>query len=330
MWRAVFAWMIVGRLRVLLAFVCCASSAAAQGPSRERDLAPPSRYDNARARIVGRIARPSRATLTHALTLGTSPDETARRLYGSNGPSVIDRLRQIGPGFEALAYHPGLVTRLDEFARFVAANGLREGAPEKARAAFSRHLGTKIVYRAEPLTHAELERTAVRGLESRLSQRDLDLSLVLHESTAVESDYGAHIAADTMSDSIRKQVAARVSGSTRVNDPLLSVTDHPEVGIAIVGRVVRQSRSQGGIEKQLHVFKLRLPVLDLISQESPIIDERTGRSFMKITRGDGSTVSHEFPSAAVESFVLFRVKPSEIVGHTIVEPDMTFTTAAKE
>jgi hypothetical protein len=144
--------------------------------------------------------KPTRAMLTERLLeVSKSTEELAQMLYGDKGAKVLARLKRIGPGFDRLVHHPGLVIRLAAFESFVRSSGLRHSPPEIALEAFRQKLGTATVFRAVALTDKQLETILKQGLESDFGRHDFDLELELMPEDMREKKGDANMREDRLS-----------------------------------------------------------------------------------------------------------------------------------
>lgn len=278
-----------------------------------RNLGAIQSYYGRLTRMKGNVARPPRALFVSHLQQET-PEATAQHLYGDEAPRVLARLRSFGPGFDRLAFHPGVVTRLSEFKHFLDRRGLRGTAPEAALAAFSRSLGTRTMYRALALDDAGAARIATRGIESSLSRHDLDLDLVWPKPTFDGGAPSKEEGNGGIGSSIARSITNRLMGWGGMADPLLSVAVDRDVAIAATAPFATNG-------KQIHVYELRVPVLDTFRTGKPgsVLARHQDRQWLVLDHPDGRVEKVPFPAADTESFLLYRIDPKEIVGHTIAD-----------
>ncbi|MEO6953719.1 MAG: hypothetical protein ABI321_18090 [Polyangia bacterium] len=243
-----------------------------------------------------------------------TPEATATHLYGEAAPRVLARLRSFGPGFDRLAYHPGLVTRMSEFKRFLDQHGLRNAKPEDALAAFSRSLGTRTVYRALALDAAGAARIKVRGIESALSQHDMDLGIIWPKPTFDGMTPTHERGDDGFGLPVARSISNRLTGWGGMTDPLLSVAADRDVAIAATAPFATDG-------KQIHVYQLRVPAIDMfhMGKKGSVLPRNQDRQWLVLDHPDGHVVKVPFPAADTESFMLYRIDPKEIVGHTIAD-----------
>ncbi|MGK5086906.1 hypothetical protein WDW86_05060 [Bdellovibrionota bacterium FG-2] len=231
--------------------------------------------------------------------LQPSLDQFASTRYGRGGLNVLQRLRALSPGFGKLIVDPGLTIRLDEFEAFVKTNNLLKEDPWHVRDKFKQFLGETTLYRALALTPEEFETIQRVGIGSKLA----------HLKT---------LQANYFEKSLNQEMDLRV---TKVGgnwlDPLMSVTDYPDVANAVASRYA----SPG---KKVYLFTLKVPELDIIYQSfhSEVMKYPYSRAStdLHVVQG-GKRIILPFPSRKVESFLLYYVSPNQIVSSQLVEPE---------
>lgn len=283
-------------------------------------------------REVFAIPRNSSAFLTNAPSRVLELEKLSRAIgdfdawgydrYGHEGMARAQRLAKLDPSFQVLIVDPGLVLRLDQFEKFVVDNALASGDPWAARQAFAESLGTRKVYRSlvvDSLTHQAILKS---GIESNLVR-----------SGASDSTKALYL-----EGKLDRAIADRMQprGENK-RDPLLSVSDHVEVASAATSfsRVnsVGSAFSMGGPFammtemfrqgfQQTYVYELRIPEIDIV--HTPTGDRllRSPVAGMNITISSfgGLPKTYSFSDRQVESFILLKIEPSEIVSARLLMP----------
>lgn len=208
------------------------------------------------------------------------------------GPDAWLKLKSLGVEFAELGTDPGLVQRLDSFIRFVKKRNLSKEDPWKARKLFAESLGYKKAYRALALSPTEYEQVIREGLHSR----------VLRNENILDSMF---------TENLSHRVLNRILGQEPEGDSFLSITDYPEIAEAVAARYA--TPEQG---KKVYLFELKVPVIDtiFISQNGPF---RMGYYSKDIVTKKivllPSMKNFSFDAKA-ESFVMYKIEPSEIIG----------------
>jgi hypothetical protein len=259
------------------------------------------------------LERGEQATRHEFMTLlgaAGTPEQLAHQLYGEHGARAVEELKQLSPGFERLVIHPGLVTRLSEFKKFVKDKDLEGAEPKRALDAFRDFLGTKLVYRALALPPGGVEEVLAHGMDSIQARAEgwrlQYLATPPEDRQRWELENGApyHLA-DIIDE--------RVSGSGR--DVLLSVGELPNVAIAAAGNYAPD-------KKGVTLFTLRVPTLDVFhpGASDSVLPSKEVPPRTLILNGSKNETRYAFPNPAVESFMLYKIGPEEIVEHQTIDP----------
>ena len=245
------------------------------------------------------------AFISEAARMVENAQSFSLQRYGKEGPKLLKRLEKLNPHFAALIVDPGLVLRLDQFEKFVKQNHYSKLDPWELRRLFSKSLGSRRVYRALSLSEEEVEQMKTMGMKSKLINvfddyvKDKNPKWVNYELNA----------------NLNKQVIDRAAYPAAY-DSLLSVTEMPEVGIAVSKRYLEAN-------KNVYLFELEVPELDILYQKQKgLLDyaEGANRYYLRLTRG-----SHveEYPYAdrKTESFILYQVNASEIKSVKKIAPE---------
>ncbi|MEO8703033.1 MAG: hypothetical protein ABI867_23510 [Kofleriaceae bacterium] len=229
-------------------------------------------------------------------------DRYAATVYGPVGAELLRKLRA-HPGFDALIVDPGSMLRIDELLAFVAKQHLDD--PWIARARFSESLGKRRVYRGMRLPTDVFETIKREGMlsgERRESTPPVPTSFI---------------------DMMSNHLSGRTSGS------LISVSDD-----ITVSRCVARIWGRAG-SSPIYVFTLDVPVLDLIvvtpganlcGPDPAPASVDCKRPTAPLDAAQRAYACHRFHEAAVESFVLHRIDPSEVVA---IETPTDFTECNK-
>jgi hypothetical protein len=232
--------------------------------------------------------RPSRACTLQAIAAAT-PDlaRFATETYGGYGATALAKLHE--RGFDALVVDPAIVLRLDAFARF--ATDAKD--PWLARERFAASLGVHRIYRGIALDDADIARLRADGI----------LSPQLRTKTP---PLGGHLI---------DQIGAHVMGLVRDEDQLMSVSDDPAVS-----KCVAHTYAKDG--KHVVVFAVDAPALDVVAIDehaalcpaapppNSVACKPSPPPYPEPVRG---MLCRGLYDPAVESFVLHRIDPAEIV-----------------
>jgi hypothetical protein len=239
------------------------------------------------------------------------PEELAEQLYRKeNGARAIAQLKRLGLRFEQLVVHPGLVTRMSQFTRFVKRKGLQHAGPERALDAFREFLGTKIVYRALALPPGGVEEVLANGIESGEARADgrylRFMATPRKDQMRWDLENGAPV-------DLPRAIHLRIRGGDN-HDELLSVGEIPEAAIAAAGAFADDDR-------RIELFKLRVPALDVFHTGSSksVLPDMEGPMTLRLNPSKNE-IRYSYPNPAVESFILYKIGPEEIVDHQTIDP----------
>lgn len=250
--------------------------------------------------------------------------------YSFGGTDALKRLQSLSPEFGALIVDPGLVIRIDEFESFVRENRLAGGDPWSVREAFSRKLGTRVVYRAMVVDYAEHQRIMKHGIASALLRNPRTTDENIAESLSLNLSY-----------LIERRIAGRVSE----NDSIMSVSDIPEISAsaAAINRVssVRNGMMQGGLFgmwtsmmsqglKSVYLYEIKVPEIDIIfrGDKNDVLPTslHSEKTDIHVATMKSGIQSFKFDDRRVESFILLNIEPTEIVSARPLTPFELSTT----
>jgi hypothetical protein len=257
--------------------------------------------------------------------LGAIFDNYSGEAYGNNqwvkkivawgdSPEVVTAygaLMDAHPEWSQLSLDPGFMTHLPAFMDMLDRGEITATDYEGVRQQLKDKLGNKTVWRGTMLTDDELEEAKTEGLGSPLSR-------VVQGSEQPREQFEASALSAQPIDTIEKHFHGEHAAT-----PYLSVSEHPEVAIA-VGRHFG-NRVEG---KKFFLFELSVPAIDLVSYTDHAIRPPFKLREMKdrnpdiaITVGvNGKQSTHKWDDS-VESFVHWKIDPTEI--HEITKPDIS-------
>lgn len=232
---------------------------------------------------------------------GDSPEVTTP--YG--------RLMEARPEWSQLSLDIGVMTHLPEFMDMIGNGEVNATDYIEARQQLKEKLGDKVVWRGTMLTDEEFARVQSEGLCAPLSR-------VVTSSDQPKEQFEASALSAWPSYTIEKHF----HGEHRAT-PFLSVSEYPEVATAI-GRHFGD-RSDG---KKFYLFKLQVPAIDLVSYTDHVVSTPSKLQQMKSRNPDypirvgvnGVESTHKWDEA-VESFIFWKINPSEIL--EVSQPDVS-------
>jgi hypothetical protein len=213
------------------------------------------------------------------------------------------------PSLSQLNLDPGFITHLPEFMGSSDNNISIDYSI--AREEFKDALGTKTVWRGMVLSKDEAEKMTYEGIKSSFFRKTFEMPSVIDNFEAnILSVYF-----DTLAD-------VHFHGEN-VHSPLISVSDHKDVAIAVGRHFGKRSSSKE--KKDFYLFEIEVPEIDLIY----FVDHAAKmpgklKSIADSGRGIHTTVneSEQFHSWSreVESFLMYKINPEEIIN--ITKPDI--------
>jgi hypothetical protein len=221
-------------------------------------------------------------------------------------PTVYGKFRERYPEFAKLSLDAGFITHLSEFMEMLEKGEIMSTGFEGARNELKEKLGYKIIYRGMMLTDEELQSVKNNGLMSPVSRH-------IQKSEQPKLEFEAKV----ISTNINYSIEAHFHGENYTT-PYLSVSGHEDVAIA-VGRHFGK-REPGS---KFYLFKLKVPVIDLISYQEhgvktpyklkEMIDRNPDYSLAVSVNGkDGKYKWDE----DVESYVFWKIDPENILDVT--------------
>lgn len=230
----------------------------------------------------------------------TMPEE--QTLYG--------RLRELHPEFNQLSLDAGFITHLPEFMEMLEKGEIKSTDFEGARNELKEKLGYKILYRGTMLTDEELKHIKEHGIMS-------PLTVYIAKAKQPKDEFEAK----ALSTDINYSIESHFHGENHAT-PYLSVSAHEDVAIA-VGRHF----GKRGPDRKFYLFKLRIPVIDIISYKEhgiktpykiqEMIDRNPDHSLTVSVNGKEAKYKWD---EDVESYMFWKVDPDDIV--EITEPDV--------
>jgi hypothetical protein len=219
--------------------------------------------------------------------------------YHANLPQVLKALETYPQNFKDLLADQGILNHADEFIAFLKTCATCKSMdPWEVRRLASKAIGTKTMYRGAFLSEQIAQKIKQEGFTARIfdtsSARDKNLI------QALTSPYPQQLE-QHMRDTAKSA--------------LISVSAHPEVSIAVARKF-----AEGDTKNQaVYLFKLEIPKLDLLHHENfdrpEWITEREETRELDafyVTGKKGEVLLFE-DGPELESLVLFRILPSEIV-----------------
>ncbi len=213
------------------------------------------------------------------------------------------------PGLEQLRLNPGIITHLPELMEFL--DGKDANNPIQIMRGFREHLGEKIVFRGMMMNDEEAEKASIEGIECDFLRKKSLHGLI--------EDFEANV----LSPYIDCLVEAHFHGEN-LYSPFISVSAIEDVAIA-VGRHFGKKKQMQDDKKDFYLFKIRIPEMDLLHYTDHGIKmpyklmQVVERKVNIKTYVNGRTDEH--PWNKVESYVMFKIDPAEII--EISKPEVT-------
>lgn len=229
----------------------------------------------------------------------TTPEELT--LYG--------KFREAYPQFSELSLDAGFISHLPEFMEMIERGEITSSDCKEVRREFKEKLGYKTLYRGTMLTDAEFASIQENGLPSPLEQQ---VETAEHPKELFE--------AIALSAYVHDSIEQHFHGEN-YSTPYLSVSSHEDVAIAVGRHFGRK-----GEDRKLYLFKLQIPVIDLVSyKEGGVkkpyklkeIQERNPNYTLSISV-EGKEAEYPWDED-VESFVFWKINPEEIIEITQLE-----------
>jgi len=223
-----------------------------------------------------------------------------------DSPEVVTaygQLMEAHPEWAQLSLDPGFMTHLPTFMDMLDKGEVTAADYKGARQQLKDKLGNKTVWRGTMLTDEEYAKVQTEGLGSPLSR-------VVQSSEQPQEQFEAV----TLSAWPAYTIEAHFHGEHRAT-PFLSVSDYPEVAIA-VGRHFGDKSPN----KKFYLFKLSVPAIDMVSYTDHAFNTPSRLQHMKDRNPDialkvgvnGEQSSHKWDES-VESFVPWKIDAAEIL-----------------
>jgi len=167
----------------------------------------------------------------------------------------------LGGRYVSLLADPAVLSRADQFIAFGKAHLARHPGISSfgLRTAFSKHLGTRKIYRGMTLTEEEVKAIKMNGIAAAgmLNSKDIPDAIFKSFDPALRIGTGRYF------HSPQDDISLRLAGSTE-NSLYISVTDHEPIA-ASVG--FHASGRQGLPGNSLYVFEIEIPELSLVKRQ---------------------------------------------------------------
>lgn len=284
--------------RTLKTKISACLNALRQPTTKKAKAAPPSRIE-----LIKKLAEKNSAT----------PGDLQfflNRFYGEElAHHFTLQLTKIHPDLAPLLFDAGVLHHLPQFIEFLYSRldshlTAQSGGPIdpwQLRQEFSTFLGTKKVFRAITLTKSELSTVRSSGIESLLL-RNKTYKRWHYFYFFLNETYNAH--------------SLGVESERAENSYLLSISEIDEVSVA-VANTFRDH------DKDVYLFELDIPVLDILplgDKTSFILPSLDPPKILHLTYESHSTKEKDVPfSRQLESFIMLRIEPHEIVSITRID-----------
>lgn len=243
-----------------------------------------------------------------------NPNSFAHQNYGPLGVEFLKKIRAINEKFIELLLDPGVVFHSQDLFDFLKKHPNSFQEVSELREAFSKSLGTKKIYRALYINPEELDYIKTHGMPSKyLSALNGPIGDLPQSILSVL----------TMRLGLLNQLPPELQQQFAKIDYSMSVTEEDSIAAAVV---YQDSQTNPDREKSVILFELQVPVLDILwSGDSYLSQLATswGRSIPTInvvnkTPLQDQTIKKTVTSLPygkeVESFILFKIFPQEIIG----------------
>lgn len=225
-------------------------------------------------------------------------------------PTLYGILRDKYPQFSQLSLDVGFMCHLLQFMEMLEKGEIKSNNYEGARNELKERLGYKIMYRGTMLTEEEYKSVQNGGLLS-------PFSIFVSQSEIPKEEFEAKV----VSTDVGRAIEAHFHGEYFAT-PYLSISAHENVAIA-VGRHFGQKKSG----KKFYLFKLKIPVIDIISYKENII--RTPSKIKDSVERNpdfGATISVDGVSnnykwdEDLESYIFWKLDPEDII--EVTQPEV--------
>lgn len=225
-------------------------------------------------------------------------------------PTLYGILRDKYPQFSQLSLDVGFMCHLSQFMEMLEKGEIKSNDFEGARNELKERLGYKIMYRGTMLTDEEYKSVQDGGLLS-------PFSLFISQSGTPKEEFEAKV----VSTDVDRAIESHFHGE-HPNTPYLSISAHENVALAI-GKHFGQKKNG----KKFYLFKLKIPVIDIISYKENVI--RTPSKIKdSIERNPdfGATISVDGVSnnykwdEDLESYIFWKLDPKDII--EITQPEV--------
>jgi hypothetical protein len=252
---------------------------------------------------------PSRLTLIKAVAISIDPLAYSKSQYGNSiGTKIVRRLQKIGKDFDRLCVDAGLVSKFDEFERFIKNLDSIPNDPWIVREAFSKSLGTIKIYRAIAVDEEEAQFAVNGGLVS-----PFEFNVRTSDNSTIQEIFKAEVQEGLILN-FQKRFGRVLDGRLKFN-LFQSVSLYPDAAVGI------SKTTYGDSEKPfLALFEIEIPYLDLIEpSKSKWVKYpgfvHYGRHLLRlrsiINFQDGRSNTYIFDHK-IESVILGRIEATEI------------------
>ena len=217
------------------------------------------------------------------------------------------------PHLAQLDLDQGIVTHLPEFVEFLKTNESQDYLA--VRDSFKKYLGYQTVWRGIVLTKEEAKKTKTEGIESNFIRKNKNMTSLLENFE------------DNVLSVYFDELVERHFHGENYQSPLVSVSSHKDVAMA-VGRHFNK-RLLLKEEKDLYLFKIKIPEIDLIyysdhaaKTPSKLQDLIRNGTHLHISI-DGVNSSYPW-DRNTESYVMHKINPKEIL--EVSKPEVSKTS----
>ncbi|MFH1173499.1 MAG: hypothetical protein V1725_00005 [archaeon] len=220
---------------------------------------------------------------------------------------------QQNPHLAQLNLDQGVVTHLPEFVDFLKSQDQSDYLA--ARESFKKYLGSKTVWRGMVLSDEEAEKMRHEGIESDFLRKSGEMSSTIE-----------NFEANLLSVYFDEVVERHFHGENYWS-PLVSVSSHQDVAIAVGRHFGGRTLTEEG--KNLHLFKIQIPEIDLIyyTEHAARLPGKLQDSVRNGTHLHVSVNGTEssFPwDKHTESYVMYKINPDEIID--VLKPELSTTS----
>ncbi len=216
-------------------------------------------------------------------------------------PTLYGTFRDQHEQLAQLSLDPGFLTHLPEFFEFLKTNDVDAQTHAEVRKKFKQYLGERTVWRGMMLTEEEANRIKQEGIASNFLRETQNMPALIE-----------NFEANTLSVYFNELVECHFHGEN-YHSPIVSVTDHKDVAMAVGKHFVKKDSS-----RELYLFQIRIPEIDLFFYTDHAVRVPSKLQDV-INRGanlhisvNGRETSYPW-NRSVESYILHKINPEEII-----------------